>query len=76
MKQTIELGGRKFDIKKDALRNRLGLKPDEKFKIGELRKINRTEVGGRFDFRGKNYPMSNLMKKRITLAITLMSRKK
>lgn len=74
-KETINLGGKKITIKKDALRNRLGLKKDEKFNKRELQTINKTPVGGSFSFKGKSYKMTNLMKDRITLAITLMSRK-
>ena len=75
-KEKIELEGKKIKIKKDALRDRLGLKANEKFNKRELQSINKTEVGDMFKFRGKSFKMTELMKKRITLAITLMSRKK
>jgi len=75
-KEKIVLEGKKITIKKDALRDRLGLKANEKFNKRELQSINKTEVGDMFKFRGKSYKMTDLMKKRITLAITLMSRKK
>ena len=75
-KEKIELEGKKITIKKDALRDRLGLKANEKFNKRELQSINKTEVGDMFKFRGKSFKMTELMKKRITLAITLMSRKK
>ena len=75
-KEKIVLEGKKITIKKDALRDRLGLKANEKFNKRELQSINKTEVGDMFKFRGKSFKMTELMKKRITLAITLMSRKK
>jgi len=64
------------DIKKGGLRRALRLPKDEKFKITELRKVNKTETGDKFMFRGKEYKMTPLMKKRVTLAINFLSMKK
>ena len=71
-KQTINLGKKKIVIKKNGLRNALKLEPRETFEIKELKSINKTPVGEKFNFRGRSFKMTNLMKKRITLAITLM----
>lgn len=64
------------DIKKGGLRRALRLPNDEKFKITELRKINKTETGDKFMFRDREYKMTPLMKKRVTLAINFMKFKK
>lgn len=60
------------DIKKGGLRRQLRLKADEKFKIGELVSANKTKPGEKFMFRGKEFKMTPLMKKRITLAINFL----
>ena len=64
------------DIEQGGLRRALKLKKDEKFKRPELVKANKTETGKMFMFRGKEYKMSPLMKKRITLAINFLGMKK
>ncbi len=64
------------DIKQGSLRRALRLKKDEKFKVTELRKVNKTDTGKMFMFRDKEYKMSPLMKKRVTLAINFLSMKK
>ena len=49
--------------------------PDSyKFSKAELRKIN-VETGKKFEWKGKPKTMTPLLKKRITLALTLMSGK-
>ena len=60
------------ELKEGGLRRQLRLKKDEKFKIGELVQANKTKVGDMFQFRGKPFKMTPLMKKRITLGINLL----
>jgi hypothetical protein len=69
---TVTLDGEDVKIKKGALHRQLKVKGDYKFKITELRKINKNEVGKEFEFQGKMFKMTPLLKKRVTLAITLM----
>ncbi len=75
-KEEVELGGEKFKIKKGALHRQLKVPMSYKFNRTELRKINKTELGKSFDFNGKSYKMTNLMRDRVTLALNLMGRKK
>jgi hypothetical protein len=60
------------ELKEGGLRKQMKVGKDHKFKIGELTKANKTEVGKEFDFHGKMLKMTPLMKKRITLAISLL----
>ena len=73
-KVEVELGGKKFKIKKGALHRMLKVPESYKFRIGKLREINRTKLGGKFTFEGKEFTMTNLMRDRVTLAINLMKR--
>jgi len=72
MKVEIKLDGESIKIKKGALHKQLKVPADYKFKLPELRRINKTDNGDLFSFKGKTFKMTPLMKKRITLAITLM----
>ena len=74
-KETVELGGEKFKIKKGALHKQLKVPQSYKFNRTELNKINKTELGKSFDFNGKSFKMTNLMRDRVTLALNLMRRK-
>jgi hypothetical protein len=71
-KQTIDLEGEKFKIKKGALKRQLGLPQSYTFKKSELNKMKKVEVGNTFDFNGKTRKMTGLLKRRITLALVLM----
>lgn len=71
-KQTIDLEGEKFKIKKGALKRQLGLPQSYTFKKSELNKMKKVEVGDTFDFNGKTRKMTGLLKRRITLALVLM----
>jgi len=63
---------KKAPIKEGGLRGQLGLKKDEKFNKTELQKALKTEVGKTFNFRGKQKKMTELMRKRIQLAVNMM----
>tara|TARA_R100001463_G_scaffold1643_2_gene7192 strand:- start:1329 stop:1559 length:231 start_codon:yes stop_codon:yes gene_type:complete len=71
-KEKVELDGEKITIKKGALHTSLKVPQSYKFKRSELQRLNKTEVGSSFTFKGKTIKMTALVKKRITLAITLM----
>ena len=73
--ETVELGGEKFKIKKGALHRQLKVPQSYKFNRTELNKINKTQLGKSFDFNGKSFKMTNLMRDRVTLALNLMRRK-
>ena len=62
-----------FTIKKGALHRALKVPESYKFNKAELRKLNNNDVGKSFSFKGNKFKMTELMKRRITLAITLMS---
>tara|TARA_Y100000114_G_scaffold33024_1_gene28401 strand:+ start:2241 stop:2504 length:264 start_codon:yes stop_codon:yes gene_type:complete len=75
-KEKITLGKGKeketFQIKPGALKKQLGVPDSYKFDKKELNRLKKVEVGDSFDFNGKKKKMTNLLKKRITLALTLM----
>jgi len=67
---------KKMNIKPGALHRQLGVPMSYTFNKSNLKRINKTEVKGSFMFEEKKRIMTPLLKKRITLAITLMSTKK
>jgi hypothetical protein len=62
------------ELKEGSLKRMLKIKKDDpKLKIGELQKILKTKDGESFMFRGNEIKkLTPLMKKRVTLAITLI----
>lgn len=60
------------EINEGGLRKQLKLKKDEKFKIGELAKVRKVKMGNMFDFRGKQFKMTPLLRKRVVLALAFM----
>jgi hypothetical protein len=73
--ETIELDGERVTFKKGALRKMLKVPDDYEFKKPVLRKLQKIEVGDKFDFLGKTRTMTALMKKRINFALILMKGK-
>jgi hypothetical protein len=71
-KVTVELDDKKVSFKEGGLRKALKVGEEHKFKKGELRKANKTEVGESFEFHGKKHKMTSKLKKQITLALNLM----
>jgi hypothetical protein len=61
-----------FTIKKGALHRQLGVPESYKFNKSELRKMKKVEVGKTFEWNGKKRKMSELLKRRVSLALTLM----
>ena len=70
--QEINLEGDEFKIKKGALHRQLKVSKDFKFTKTGLRKLDKLEIGDKFEFEGNEFKMTKLMKKRITLALVLM----
>lgn len=73
-KEKVELDGEKFTIKKGALKRSLGVPDSYTFKKSELEKLKKIEVGKEFEFKGKKKKMTELLKKRVTLGLTLMKK--
>ncbi len=62
-----------FDkIKKGALRRQLKVPDNYTFTRAALTRINATDVGQKFKFKGNEFRMTPLLKKRITFAISLI----
>jgi|TARA_R110000765_G_scaffold404786_1_gene501160 hypothetical protein len=62
----------KMGMKPGALHRQLGVSPSYTFNRSNLKRINKTGIKGGFMFEGKRKIMTPLLKKRVTLAITLM----
>ncbi len=73
--ETIKIGNESITFKKGALRKMLKVPDDYEFTKPVLRKLQKTEVGDKFEFLGKTRTMTKLMKQRITFALTLMKGK-
>lgn len=61
-----------FKIKKGALKRQLGVPQEYRFNRKELTKMVNTDNGKTFQFQGRTYKMTPLLKRRVSLAITLM----
>lgn len=75
-KEKVEVGGEEITIKKGALHRSLGVPDSYTFKKPELEKLKKVEVGKEFTFKGKKKKMTELLKKRVTLGLTLMKQNK
>ena len=65
------------DLKEGSLKRMLKIKKDDKNLMkSEANRLAKIDVGTEFEFRGNKFKMSKLMKKRATLAKTLMGLKK
>ena len=73
-KEKVELDGEKITIKKGALHSSLKVPQSYKFKRPELMKLKEIEIGKTFKFKGNEFRMTDLRKKRITLATNLMKK--
>ena len=71
-KVTVKVDGQEIDIKQDALRKQLKVPEAHKLTKSELSKLTKTPNGESFDFLGKEFKMTRLLKRRITLAMVLM----
>ena len=61
-----------FKIKKGALKTQLGVPQEYRFNRKELTKMKNVENGRSFEFKGRRFKMTPLLKRRVTLALTLM----
>jgi hypothetical protein len=73
--ETVELEGEKIKFKEGALHKQLKTPAGYKFKRSELTKLKNIENGKPFEFMGKSFKMTPLLKKRITFGLTLMKGK-
>jgi len=69
--ETVTLDGEEVEFKEGTLRSQLKVPKDMKLTKAVLMRINKTDVGDSFDFNGRNFKMTPLMKKRVTLGINL-----
>lgn len=72
----VEIGKEKIPIKEGALSKQLGIEEEKNIPMSLLKKLSKVDVGEEFDHKGKKMKMTNQLKKRITLAITLKNMKK
>jgi hypothetical protein len=70
--ETAEIDGDKIEFKKGALHRQLKVKDDYTFKKGELGKLLKVDNGEMFEFKGKSFKMTPLLKRRINFALVLM----
>ncbi len=61
-----------FKIKKGALKKQLKVPDEYRFSTKELNRIKDVENGRSFNFKGNTFKMTALLKRRVTLALTLM----
>lgn len=75
-KTTIDLGDGNFKMKEGALSKQLGIPIKKNIPMALLKKLVKKENGSKFMLNGKERKMTPLMKRRVSLAITLKSIKK
>ena len=75
-KNKINLGDGSFTIKEGALSKQLGIPIKDKIPMKLLKKLVKIENGSNFIHNGKTKKMTPLLKRRVSLAITLKSFKK
>ena len=73
----VEAGIPFEELKEGSFKRMLKIKKDDKpLMKSEANRLAKIEEGDEFEFRGNKFKMSKLMKKRATLAKTLMKMKK
>ena len=75
-KTTINLCDGDFKIKEGSLSKQLGIPVKDNIPMALLKKLVKKEIGSKFMLNGKERKMTTLLKRRVSLAITLKSRKK
>ena len=75
-KTTINLGDGDFKIKEGSLSKQLGIPVKDNIPMALLKKLVKKEIGSKFMLNGKERKMTTLLKRRVSLAITLKSRNK
>lgn len=72
----IDLGDGSFNIKEGALSRQLGIPVKDNIPMSLLKRLVKVENGKKFMHQGKEKKMTPLLKRRVSLAITLKSRNK
>lgn len=75
-KTEIDLGDGAFKIKEGSLSKQLGIPVKDNIPMMLLKRLVKVENGKKFMLKGKERKMTPLLKKRVSLAITLKSLKK
>jgi hypothetical protein len=68
--------GKDIPIKTGALSKMLRIPEEDNIPMTLLNRLNKMEIGEEFEQKGRSMKMSPLMKKRVSLAITLKKMKK
>ena len=69
---TAELNGEKIPFRIGALHSQLKTPKGYKFTKAELNRLKNINNGKKFDFLGKNFTMTDKLKKRINFGLVLM----
>tara|TARA_R100001369_G_C3232530_1_gene152401 strand:- start:40 stop:432 length:393 start_codon:yes stop_codon:yes gene_type:complete len=72
----VTIQGKDIPIKTGALSKMLRIPEEENIPMTLLRRLNKMEIGEEFEQKGKSMKMTGLLKKRVSLAITLKKMKK
>jgi hypothetical protein len=75
-KEEVVIDGEKIKFKKGALHTQLKVPQSYTFTKSELNKIKKVENGQKFNFHGKEFKMTPLLKRRVAFALVLMGNKK
>ena len=71
----VVLDGKKITFKEGALHKQLKTPSGYKFTRATLNKLKKIENGKKFDFLGKDFTMTDKLKKRISFGLVLMGKK-
>ena len=72
----VTIQGKDIPIKTGALSKMLRIPEEDKISMALLNRINKMDIGEEFEQKGRTMKVSPLMKKRVSLAITLKKMKK
>mgnify|MGYP003134982569 FL=1 len=72
----VKIDKTRIPIKEGALSKQLGIPEEKNIPMSLLTKLKNIKIGEEFTHNNKKMKMTNLLKKRITLAITLKKMKK
>ena len=72
----VTIQGKDIPIKTGALSKMLRIPEEDNIPMTLLNRLNKMEIGEEFEQKGRSMKMSALMKKRVSLAITLKKMKK
>ena len=72
---NVPIQGKDIPIKTGALSKMLRIPEEDNIPMTLLNRLNKMEIGEEFEQKGRSMKMSPLMKKRVSLAITLKKMK-